>query len=233
MNLRLPPKPQAQISGSSPTPTVASAFTKAKEVQAQKAASVNTPFRFRLKAGESGRVIILDTYDKIFSCYEHNFQGPDGFWNKFAVCTKETEDCPMCRKLGKDSYYAIFFTVIDLRPYVNKDGKTVQYTKKLLCVKGTMQQHFERLFSRHNNQIRGMEIELFRTNDKKDQAIGSSVDFVAMHTEQELARYVDKEGKPLTVVNYAQAFPKPSPNQEQAPVLGSEDFTDESAPWGE
>ena len=234
MNLRLPPKPQAQISSNSPTPTVASAFAKAHEVQAQKAASVNTPFRYRLKANESGRVIILDTYDKIFSCYEHNYQGPEGYWNRYAVCTRDYEDCAMCRKLGKEGYYAIFFTVIDLRPYVNKDGKTVPYTKKLLCVKGTMQTHFERLFSRHNNQIRGMEIELFRTADKKDTAIGSSVDFVTMHTEQELAKYVDKDGKPLTVVNYAQAFPVPTPGQEnKEPVLGSEDFTDDSNPWGE
>ena len=233
MNLKLPPRPQASISGNSPKPTVSSAFAKAAEVQAQKAAAINTPFRFRLKNDESARVIILDTYDNIFSCYEHNTQGPDGYYNKYTVCTRELGHCPMCTSTGKEGYFALFFTVIDLRPYVNKEGKTIPYTKKLLCIKGSMQMHFKRLFERHNNQIRGMEIELYRTNDKKDAASGSSVDFVCMHTEQELAKYVDKEGKPLTVVNYQQAFPMPTVENQNPNVLGSEDFSDNSNPWGE
>lgn len=232
MNLKLPPRPQASISGNSPKPTVSAAFVKAHEVQAQKAAAVVTPYRFRLKAEESGRIIILDTYDKIFSCYEHNYQGAKGFFDQYAVCTRETGDCPLCRKYGKEGYYAIFFTVIDLRPYVNKDGKTVPYTKKLLCVKGTMQRHLERIFERHDNQIRGMELELYRTSDKKDNAIGSSVEYITTHSEQELAKYVDKDGKPLTVVNYTQAFPTPT-DKGPTNVLGSEDFTDDSNPWGE
>lgn len=157
------------------------------------------PYRFRVPDGESRECVILDDKPDFFM-YEHCTKGPDGFYNVFTSCVKETENCGMCESTGKESYYAMFLSVLDLTPYTNRKQETVEFSRKLFVVKNQQQKKFMRWYQKEGS-LRGLIIECSRDGDKQP-AIGNDIEIVGNMDDKQLAEYVrewkDQKGKTHT-----------------------------------
>lgn len=143
------------------------------------------PFRFRAEYGPDAQpcpIIILDKkIDNIFFLYEHSVQDDQGRWGKTEVCIKEHDvGCPLCQleggknsKVGR-STYVMLLTVLDLRPYKNKDGKKIPYSRRIFAVKGSQIGDWMKIFDRAEQKfgtLRGLYLEVMR-NDKQDASTG-------------------------------------------------------------
>lgn len=143
------------------------------------------PFRFRAEYGPDAQpcpIIILDKkIDNIFFLYEHSVQDDQGRWGKTEVCIKEHDiGCPLCQleggknsKVGR-STYVMLLTVLDLRPYKNKDGKKIPYSRRIFAVKGSQIGDWMKIFERAEQKfgtLRGLYLEVMR-NDKQDASTG-------------------------------------------------------------
>ena len=76
-----------------------------------------SPFRFRLNANESAKVVFIDTPNFFF--YEHSMyniaKGMDP-----VTCIKDAEHCPLCDL--ENPAYCLAATIIDTRTSTSKDG---------------------------------------------------------------------------------------------------------------
>ncbi len=175
-----------------------------EELQREKAAKearkaqINMPFRVWVPPGETKEVIVVDDMPDFFM-YEHQIKNPKtGKWDTYLGCTKAFDVCPVCEATGKESYYAMFLTVIDLTPYKDRNGVTHKFSRKLMMVKNLSQQKkFIRRYEK-DGTLRGYKLELNRDSDK-DPTIGGDIEFVEILEESELAKYKrkykDREGK--------------------------------------
>lgn len=104
------------------------------EAELAKAKSPPPPiYRFHLLAERETEVIILDaSFDEAVGLYEHNIKRADGSWGNYMGCT--LKNCSTCENQG-ESYYVIFLTILDLRSYVDRTGKTIPFTKMLLPIR--------------------------------------------------------------------------------------------------
>lgn len=170
-----------------------------KQAEARKAQG-HQPFRFKVGVGETTQFIILDEAPDVYR-YEHALQDPKTkWWNIFTGCVKEFDNCPVC-EATRDSYYALYLTVIDLTEFTTRDGDTVEFSRKLLVVKPGQQKKFNRLYTRaikDGGSLRGALIEVSRDGEK-DASIGSDFELVEYVEEEELQTYVrkwkDRDGK--------------------------------------
>lgn len=154
------------------------------------------PFRFYVPVGETKTAVILDDGPDFFR-FEHNLKGADGKWRTFTGCVKENDNCPVCEKEGRESYYALYLTVLDFSEFETRDGETVEFSRKLLVVKPGQQKKFMRFFDKEGT-LRGVEVEFTRDGDK-DPSIGNDIEFLDFMDEDELSEYTrewtDKEKK--------------------------------------
>jgi hypothetical protein len=171
-------------------------IAKAKQRALLRREQAGKPFRFFVPIGETRRVVVVDEKPDFFM-YEHCEQGPDGIWNVYSGCVKETDICAKCEALKKESYYALFLTVIDLTPYENKKGETVEFSRKLFVVKNQQQKKFMR-WAEKEGSLRGAILDCTRDGDKEPR-IGNDIEIVEYMDEAELAQYIrdwtDKKGK--------------------------------------
>lgn len=202
-------------------------IAKAKERAELRKTQGKMPFRFRLAVGESRQMVIVDDKPDFYR-YEHNSQDSDGRWNIFNGCVKESANCPACTVLKKESYYAMYLTVIDLTPFENKQGEEVPFSRKLLVVKNQQQKKFLRLYEKEGT-LRGAVFECHRDGEK-EPAIGSDISFVEWMPEDELVTYTrefkDREGKRHVEdcsepYDYEALFP-PATEDELRAVFGGE-----------
>lgn len=157
----------------------------------------NKPFRFFVPVGETRQVIVCDDKPDFF-LYEHALKDSEGRWGRlFTGCIKEHDNCPVCTATGKESYYAMVLTVVDLTPFETRDGDTVEFSRKLLIVKPAQQKKFLRFYNKEGT-LRGAMFDMTRDGDK-DSSIGNDIEFVEFVDEEELATYTrswkDREGK--------------------------------------
>lgn len=90
--------------------------------------------RFWLKVDEEADVIFVD--DIGFWCERHVIKIGNRFHD--VTCCAELRPCPICLKEGRQPIGTVFFTVIDLRQFVDKNGQIVKYRKVLLGAKRTL-----------------------------------------------------------------------------------------------
>lgn len=213
---------------------------KQKEAADRRASGIYMPFRFYLKYPESREVIVLDAQPGLYF-YEHQLKNNQtNRWDIYETCPKEFEPCPICSgevKLegaGKESYYVMMLTIMDLTPYVKTDKKTgvqteVPYSRKLLPVKTAEQGFFHRQLDRKGT-LRGMHLLMAR-DTKEITAIGrpeiqmggdDNPDFNGWHSEAALMEsfgseaVLGQDGKVVRDANidcfpfeYAKLFNKP------------------------
>lgn len=172
-------------------------LARQKEKAAERKAQSNMPFRFFVMPGETKQVIVVDDKPDFFM-YEHSLKDDNGkYGRKFCGCVKETANCPVCEATNRESYYAMFLTVIDLTPFKTRDGAEVEFSRKLLVVKPAQQKKFQRFYNKEGS-LRGALFDMTRDGDK-DSAIGNDIEFVEFVPDEELESYVrswkDKDGK--------------------------------------
>lgn len=211
----------------------------------------NQPFRLRMAVGEERKIILLDTAkpDALFFHWEHHYENKPGVWGGFETCIRETGDCPACRALGKDGYYALMLTCLDMKPYKDKNGNTIKMSKKLLTIKaGTTLAKYERLLDKLGGSYRGAAL-ILRRDGNKDPAIGGDVEFVKRISEKELQAYAVQMKNPDLVkpCDYKKGFPRKTeaellkqfrqnalPGSEDSYVGGASDWAggdDASSTW--
>lgn len=200
----------------------------AKQKAEERKQAGNKPFRFRVPIGETRQVIVCDDKPDFF-LYEHSLKDSEGNWGKlFTGCTKTFDNCPVCESSGKESYYAMILTVVDLTPFSLRDGTTVEFSRKLLVVKPAQQKKFLRFFNKEGT-LRGALFEMTRDGDK-DSSIGNDIEFVEFVDEAEMETYVrswkDKDGKKHTEkcdepYVYEELFEEPSTEKLRALVGGA------------
>lgn len=164
----------------------------------------NQPFRFRVAVGGTTQFVVLDDAPDFYR-FEHNMKNPQtGYWDTFTGCVKEFDNCPVCEITGKESYYALYFSVLDLTEFKTKDGVKHEFSRKLLVVKPAQQKKFIRAYNKAEKDgrtLRGAIFEVTRDGDK-DSSIGNDIEFVEFMEEDELSGYIrtwkDKEGKKHT-----------------------------------
>lgn len=206
----------------------------------------NMPFRFFCPVGETRQIVVVDDKPDFFR-HEHNLKNNrSGKWDIFCACINESTNCPVCKAAERPSYFAMYLTVIDLTPYVNKDDIEVPWSKKLLVVKSAQQKKITRLWQREGT-LRGMILDMTRDGEK-DASIGNDIEFVEFMEEDELATYEtdyvykDQQGvekvKPIIgheVFDYDELFPLPTEQQLRAlvggrPEAGSRDHDEVRTP---
>ena len=188
---------------------------------------MGSPFRFYCPAGESREIVVVDDAPNFFR-HEHNLQNQRSKkWDIFVACINDHANCPVCKETDRSSYFAMYLTIIDLEPYENRNGETVEWSKKLMVVKQTQQKKIMRLYERHGT-LRGMVLQMTRDGDK-DAAIGNDIEFIEFMSEEDLESYVtsyeDQNGKEHEVIgaepfDYDAIFPEPTEQQLRAIVGG-------------
>ncbi len=199
----------------------------AKQKADERRAAGSNPFRFRVSVGETKQIIIVDDKPDFFM-YEHALKDSEGNWGKlFSGCVKTFDNCPVCQEQGKESYYAMVLTCIDLTPFSTRDGTKVEFSRKLLIVKPAQQKKFLRFYAKEGT-LRGALFEMTRDGDK-DSSIGSDIDFVEFVPEEELSTYVrkwkDRDGKQVVdncdePYEYEKLFEEPDTEKLRALVGG-------------
>lgn len=201
------------------------------EIQKQRAeqrkAQNDKPFRYYTKVGKTQQIIICDDKPDFFM-YEHAMKDAEGNWGRlFTGCTKTFDNCPACEALGRESYYGMYLTVIDLTPFTTRDGDTVDFSRKLLVVKPAQQKKFLRFYAKEGT-LRGAVFDMTRDSDK-DPSIGNDIEFVEFAPEDELETYTrswkDREGKRHEEIchepyNYEEIFDAPDSDAIRAIVGG-------------
>ncbi len=195
------------------------------ERQQQRREQGYAPFRYWLPVGAQGDIIILD--NDLGPCfYEHAIPGPGNDWSKVVheLCPKEYDTCPLCagQQGQKESYYIMFLSIIDLRPYTKRDGTVINWGRKLLAVKANGQNFFVRLLERCNNNLRGTH--LLMTRDSQQSLNIGNPEFVTSYTEEQLVESFShaevkssQDGRILKAANedmspyaYGKVFRRPS-----------------------
>lgn len=145
--------------------------------------------RVWLKKGTSGEFIILDDDSKahVFEVdgrrvkvtlpYLEN-EAKANVQGKWTTFVQPTTPCGIPRKKFRDT---AFFTVVDLREWVDRNGNTHKCEKKLLAI-ATWMPVFQALakIARREDMtgkvgLRGLKIELSRTNGPQSAGVGDAV----------------------------------------------------------
>ena len=133
----------------------------------------------RFWAGDIGKdyeLVVLDyKVDDVVSLFEHEIWDSVKRKVSYEPCVnalgnKKPFDCPICAKGYKHSY-VLLLTVLDLTPYVNKDGVEVPYSRKLLALKSNSLPAIGQILKsaeRKYGTCRGTMIVLNRGNKSKD-----------------------------------------------------------------
>ena len=206
-------------------------LVKQKARQEARKEQGNMPFRFRVAVGGTTQFVILDDAPEWFR-FEHNLKNPQtGFWDTFTGCVKEFDNCPVCEVSGRESYYALYFSVLDFTEFETRDGTKHDFSRKLLVVKPAQQKKFIRAFNKAEKDgmtLRGAVFETTRDGDK-DSSIGNDIEYIEHMDEEELATYIrswkDKEGKKQTEdcsepYDYEALFEEPDADKLRALVGG-------------
>jgi len=170
------------------------------------AGNEKTAYRFFLKKGETREVLFLD--DPAFLYNEYSFKVGDDYKNY----TSLGDACP-ARLAGHRPYPAEAYTVLDLTPWKDKEGKEHKFSKRLLVVKG--KKMIEALAVHRQavgGSLAGMKFKFVRTNADKSSAIGDTFIFVG---KVKLDSLSEKDREPI---NYEEILMPPSLEKMKAIV---------------
>ncbi len=244
--------------GASGRGRVDSELADQKERQARRQAASKDPFRVYLKPGTEGREIVILDEEPEFFFHEHQIYNGgrrDLPMYTYLACVKEWATCQACEEI-KDSYYALYLSVLDLEPFKTGKGETVEFSRKLMLIKPQQQKKFIRRWKKEGT-LRGQIVVLSRDTDK-DPVIGNDIEFDDFMEEDALAEYVrewtDQKKKVHTEdcsvpYEYEKIFDEPSEELVNATVKGGAtpgskkqaeeeleddwDPEDEDTPWDE
>ncbi len=190
-------------------------------------------YRFSVKKGERKRVLFLD--NQAFTVQEATIKIGA---NRFDTYTSSmSPDCPLFRasamkkiRLQKGVYY----TVLDLTPYKDKQGKDRKYSKKAFVARGTSAEILLRRMEENGGTLVGKVVECFRDGEKSP-ACGN--DFKVIQSV-DLSKLPPDDVKPYDFVNLLKP-PHPSvleavlkevgQHEDQPDILAQAGLTDDPA----
>jgi hypothetical protein len=105
-------------------------YARQKAILAQQRKERAVP-NFFLKVDEDATIVFVD--DKGFGVNIHKVKVGDRWIT--LTCVKDFAPCPICAT-GNRSSYVIYYTVIDTRPYTDREGKTTKFRKVLFPATG-------------------------------------------------------------------------------------------------
>lgn len=124
------------------------------------------------------------------------------------VCLADTgEDCPLCRKLGKEGTWTLVMTALDKRSYRNREGVLVKQSKKLVIAKTRNIDKFERQYKKHGT-LRGL-VCTHRRQGAKEASIGEDLEFKPKLVPEAI---IAKSGDLSKTTDYAKVFAALSPD---------------------
>ncbi len=92
--------------------------------------------RFWLKEGEEAEIMFLDQDPCMV--WEHKIE-LNGRWETL-ICTREFQHCPICEAFPRHKPgLTAYLSIIDTRPYMDRQGTQVKFSKKLFPMKAAMQ----------------------------------------------------------------------------------------------
>lgn len=199
-------RPSAFLRGAAGMSRTDEEIQRGKEKAEQRKQQAGKPFRFYIPSGENREFIICDDAPDFFM-YEHALKDSDGKWGRlFTGCIRENDNCPVCAEAERESYYAMFLTIVDLTPFETRDGQEVLFSRKLLCVKPQQQKKFIRMYQQEGT-LRGAIIKAFRDGDK-DAQIGNDFELLGWADEAEMESYF-REWKDQKGVNHEEECGEP------------------------
>jgi hypothetical protein len=138
-----------------------------------KARRDSSPWSFRLKNGENGFIIWLDTPK--FYCSIHTVK--DGRAYKTETCLGDFDTCPICEQ-GNNAAYVMVGTVIDRRSFDKKDGSgVVKDQKRLFIAKAKARSVLQRRVKAQGGDIKFCLFQAFRGNSPTECATGEDFEF--------------------------------------------------------
>jgi len=109
---------------------------------------------------------------------EHNLE-LNGKWFNYFVCLSDNEPCPICSDPAHSrspAYLIMPMTVVDHTPYVDKNGVTHQFQRKLFMAKRDTFKRLQRIATKRNG-LAGITFDISRVGDKS-AAVGDTFDFI-------------------------------------------------------
>lgn len=171
------------------------------------------------------RLVFLDSTG--FWIHEHNLK-LEGKWGNFFTCTKDFQPCEICNQLNDKSIFTCYYTVIDTRKFVKKDGTVSKHRRVLLPAKGSAIDVIEELRKQHGD-LRGLVVDVKRLSDR-DPNCGR--DFSVVFKDGRVARIDPSkkfEGDLSKPYDYMKVLAPPtaeeltSANVSVSTVVGSDD----------
>lgn len=150
-------------------------------MEGEKSGSSANNLRFWLKKGASARLIFLTA---VPSCvlWEHSPK-IDGSFKFSTTCPKMLkQSCELC-DAGVYRYRAAFFTVIDTTVWVDKKGKSHEFTKRLFVAKQSTWEKLQRQHKRREEKgqsLRGSLYTVTRGTSDTAPAVGEDFEFEEM-----------------------------------------------------
>jgi hypothetical protein len=120
---------------------------KANEEAAKQRRASKGPIRFWLDNDQSAKLTFLDTPD--FFIAEHNLK-IGGKWFNYFTCRGDIGTCPLC-EAGDRPSFNIVGSVINHKPYVDKEGNTHSNQKQLFVARGKAMEHLKKQIARRED----------------------------------------------------------------------------------
>lgn len=203
------------------------------------------PSRWRLKKGETKTGVILDEVIS-YGHREHTRKNANGFFEQVR-CISDYDSCPVCGLPDNRPYDVVFLTILDLTPW-EKDGKTYEYTKRVIALKTNDYKAMQMIASTQNNNLRGVMLEFTRGYGDKESANGVPK-FLQKLTEEDLIEafgspekkydsgFVLPANNAIIPFNYKEIYEVPTHNelaaQIGAPARPGSREEDNNPPWEE
>lgn len=174
------------------------------EAEAKKAASENKVNRFWMPQDTEGQITFLDgdvDAEGVLnanSYWEHQLKLNGHFRNWFP-CTQLEEVCPICEG-GEQAALVTVFTVIDHKPYTDKNGKEHKNQKRLFACKREVYRRLQKLAAKHKG-LKGITFDVSRGGDKSPNC-GDTFDFAEKRSVVDLAKALGMKSADLAPLDY-------------------------------
>jgi len=139
--------------------------------------------RFWLKPGTTREIVFLD--DTRFGVHEHKIKVSD----KWESYTCSGEGCVLCAHRTPKSYQEMY-SILDLTPYLDKSGKEVKMTRRLLAVGKQVADILSKRREDLGGSLFGKKFKVSRLGEKS-ASCGNDWSNVPIKTPLELAKLPD------------------------------------------
>jgi hypothetical protein len=188
------------------------------DAEAQARRERTGPMRFYLKPGESAKVTFLDNPQFFLS--EHNLKIGNSYYN-FFTCLSDFDTCPICES-GDSPSYIVVGTIINHKPWEDRDGNEHKNQKMLFVAKGRARQRILKRIEQNDGDLKYCVLEMTRGTGQTECATGEDFAFLKRLTAAQVKK-LNTEGEDdwLKAVDYEKVFEPKDPDELRKIVGGA------------